>query len=256
MRGFGDLTGKVAIVTGIGSGIGKGCAEVFAAQGARVVGCDISAEAADATTTELQHRGLEIACCAPCDLTVQADVDALIAKTLELHGGFDILINAAATARFMFIEEMNFEDWRWTIAGELDLVFLACKAAWPHLVKRGGGSIINLASANSFVALEGSGALAHCAGKGGVLAMTRQLAMEGGPHNIRANCIAPGMIVTGATAPVLEDEAFKQRVLSKAMIKRLGRPEDVAWCAVYLASDQANWVTGADFSIDAGATAW
>jgi NAD(P)-dependent dehydrogenase (short-subunit alcohol dehydrogenase family) len=136
------------------------------------------------------------------------------------------------------------------------VVFLACKAAWPHLIARGGGSIINFSSANAYVALEGSGAVAHCAGKGGVLAMTRQLAMEGGPHNIRVNSIAPALVVTGATRPVLEQPGFKEHVLSKMMIKRLGTPEDIAWCATYLASDESTWVTGADFNIDGGATAW
>jgi NAD(P)-dependent dehydrogenase (short-subunit alcohol dehydrogenase family) len=99
--------------------------------------------------------------------------------------------------------------------------------------------------------------LAHCAGKGGVLAMTRQLAMEGAPHNIRANSISPGFIKTAATsAHLASDPAFEARVLSKNMIKRLGEPEDVAWCATWLASDEARYVTGGDFPVDAGATAW
>ena len=101
---------------------------------------------------------------------------------------------------------MDYErQWKKTLIGELDVVFVACKAAWPHLVQRGGGSIINFASANAHVALPGSPALAHCAGKGGVLAMTRQLAMEGAPHNIRANTISPALVVTSATQPVLDN---------------------------------------------------
>ena len=143
------------------------------------------------------------------------------------------------------------------LVGELDIVFLACKAAWPHLKASGAASIINFASVNAHQVLEGSPALAHCAGKGGVLAMTRQLAMEGAPHNIRANTIAPGMIVTGATKPRLDDEpGFVEGVLAKSMLKMLGQPEDIAWCAVYLASDESRYVTGADFSVDGGATAW
>src|SRR6202012_3092357 len=128
-------------------------------------------------------------------------------------------------------------QWKKTLVGELDVVFLACKAVWPYFIKRGGGSIINFASANAYVALPGSPALAHCAGKGGVLAMTRQLAMEGAPHGIRANTISPGLIVTGATRPVLENPGFHENVMNKLMLKRLGQPEDVAWCATYLASD-------------------
>ncbi|MDE2352273.1 MAG: SDR family oxidoreductase, partial [Alphaproteobacteria bacterium] len=108
---------------------------------------------------------------------------------------------------------------------------------------------------NAYAALTGSPALAHCAGKGGVLAMTRQLAMEGAPHGIRANTISPGLIVTGATAPVLEQPGFKDNVFAKLMLKRLGRPEDIAWCAVFLASDESSWITAADFSVDGGAKA-
>jgi NAD(P)-dependent dehydrogenase (short-subunit alcohol dehydrogenase family) len=151
---------------------------------------------------------------------------------------------------------MDYEDgWRRTLTGELDIVFLACKAAWPHLSAH-GGSIVNFASANAHVALRGSPAVAHCAGKGGVLAMTRQLAMEGAPHNIRANTISPGLIVTGATRPVLERPEFCAAVNEKLMLGRLGQPEDIARAVVFLASNEATWITGADFAIDGGATAW
>jgi len=169
-----------------------------------------------------------------------------------------VLVNAGAWGAFQWIEQMDYEaHWRRTLASELDSVFLVSQAAWPHLKASGAASVINIASANSFVALEGSPALAHCAGKGGVLAMTRQLAMEGAPHRIRANCICPGMTVTGATQPVLDNvPAVRESALRKTMLDRFGQPEDIAWAAVYLASDEASWVTGADFSIDGGATAW
>jgi NAD(P)-dependent dehydrogenase (short-subunit alcohol dehydrogenase family) len=136
-------------------------------------------------------------------------------------------------------------------------VFLPTRAAWPALKASGAASVINFASANARHALEGSPALAHCAGKGGVLAMTRQLAMEGAQHNIRANTIAPGFIRTAATARHLAtDPGLEAQVLGKNMLKRLGEPQDVAMCAVWLASDEARYVTGADIAVDAGATAW
>jgi NAD(P)-dependent dehydrogenase (short-subunit alcohol dehydrogenase family) len=248
------LSGKVAIVTGIGSGIGQGCARLFARQGARVMSCDIDGAAADAAIDQALEDGLEIESLHPCDLTRPADVARLIQHTVERFGGIDILVNAAAWGAFAPIDTMDFDtEWRRTLSGELDVVFLACKAAWPHLKKR-GGSIINFASANAHVTLRGSPAVAHCAGKGGVLAMTRQLAAEGGPHGIRANSISPALVVTGATKPVLQQPGFIDNVLDKSMIKRLGQPEDVAWCAVYLASDESTWVTAADFCIDGGAT--
>lgn len=250
------LSGKTAIVTGIGSGIGRGCALMFAQQGAQVVGCDIDPISAQTTVATAREQGTSIDSLQPCDLTDPGSIRALMDFAVHLHGGFDILVNAAAYAVFAWIEEMTYDDWRKTLAGELDTVFLACRTAWPHLVARGGGSIINFASVNAYRALEGSAALAHCAGKGGVLAMTRQLAMEGGRHNIRANTISPGLIVTGATKPILNKPGFKEHVLSKKMIKRLGQPEDVAWCATFLASDESSWITAADFSVDGGATGW
>jgi NAD(P)-dependent dehydrogenase (short-subunit alcohol dehydrogenase family) len=250
------LAGKVALVTGIGSGIGQGCALMFARHGARVMGCDIDAASAEATLATASQENLPVASVHPCDLTNPLDVQRVVDAAAERYGGIDILVNAAAFAAFAWIEDMDFvSQWKTTLAGELDVVFLACKSAWPHLIKR-GGSIINLASANAYVALQGSPALAHCAGKGGVLAMTRQLAMEGAPHGLRANTISPAMIVTGATKPVLETPGFKEHVLSKLMLKRLGQPEDIAWCATFLASDESSWVTAADFVIDGGATSW
>ena len=192
-----------------------------------------------------------------CDLNDEAATQALFAKIGQTHGKIDILVNAAAFAVFEWIEQLSYADWKTTLAGELDIVFLATRAAWPLLKASGAASIINFASANARHALEGSPALAHCAGKGGVLAMTRQLAMEGAPHHIRANTISPGLVLTAATRPVIEGNSqIREAARSKMMIGRFGQPEDIAWTVVYLASEEASWVTGADFPIDGGATAW
>jgi NAD(P)-dependent dehydrogenase (short-subunit alcohol dehydrogenase family) len=252
------LQGKVAVVTGIGSGIGAGCALMFARHGAVVQGCDIDAGAAARVVALAQAEGLPVHSVHPCDMSLPADVDRLMLTAIERYGGIDILVNAAAFGAFAWIQEMDYQQhWKKTLIGELDVVFLACKAAWPHFIARGSGSIINFASANAHVALPGSPALAHCAGKGGVLAMTRQLAMEGAPHAIRANTISPALVVTSATQPVLDNvPGFRETVMEKLMIKRLGQPEDIGWCATYLASDESTWVTAADFRIDGGSTAW
>ncbi|WP_296049119.1 SDR family NAD(P)-dependent oxidoreductase [uncultured Alteromonas sp.] len=250
------LKGKIALVTGIGSGIGKGCALMFARQGAIVVGTDLNAPGAQNTVAEAAEEGLTIHFSQAVDLTDESQVNKMVDQVVAEHGALHILVNAAATAVFKWIEELDYAEWQLTLRAELDSVFLVCKAAWPHLKASESGSIINFASANAYMALDGSPALAHCAGKGGVLSLTRQLAMEGGPFKLRANTISPGLIVTGATAPVIEQPGFLDAVMAKNMLKRLGQPEDIAWCAVYLASDEASFVTGADFSVDAGAIAW
>ncbi len=252
------LAGKVALVTGTGSGIGQACAYMFAREGAQVMGCDIDPEAARQSCEVAEKENLDFHSMHPCDLTKPDDVDKLVESTISRFGKIDILVNAGAFAAFEFIENMDFEKhWKTTLAGELDVVFLVCKAVWPHMQKQNSGSIINFASANAYEALKGSGALAHCAGKGGVLAMTRQLAMEGAPHNIRANSISPGMVVTGATKPVLDNvPGFEEHVLEKTMLNRLGRPDDIAWCALFLASDESSWVTAGDFPVDGGVTKW
>ena len=229
-----------------------------ARHGAQVTGSDLNVGAAEETVALAAKEGLTLDGTHPVDITVPADVDRMVAVTIERFGRLDVLVNAGAWGAFEWIESMDYErHCRRTLAAELDSVFLVCKAAWPHLKASGAASIVNFASANAFGALEGSAALAHCAGKGGVLSMTRQLAMEGAPHNIRANTISPALVVTGATRPVIEgNPQIREAARRKMMLGRFGQPEDIAWAVVYLASDEASWVTGADFPIDGGATAW
>ena len=246
MNHTGRLAGKTALITGAGNGIGRGCAELFASEGARVIAVDLNRDALERLDPAIElHGGV--------NLVSEGEVGRLIGGLQTL----DIVVNAAAFAEFAWIEEMSYEAWRRTLTGELDIVFLMCRAAWPLLKKSGAASIVNFASANARHALDGSPALAHCAGKGGVLAMTRQLAMEGAPHGIRVNTISPGFILSAATrAHLARDPAIEAKVLEKNMLKRLGEPADIAECALWLSSDAARYVTGADFAVDGGATAW
>jgi NAD(P)-dependent dehydrogenase (short-subunit alcohol dehydrogenase family) len=249
------LQGKSAVVTGAGRGIGKGVALMLAAQGARVLACDINAASLAAFEADARAAGISDVYTVTADLTAESGATALAAAASDHLGDVQILVNAAAIVVFNWIETMTFAEWRKTLAGELDTVFLVTQAIWP-LLKVKGGSIINFSSANAHMALQTSAAVAHCAGKGGVLSMTRQLAMEGGRHGIRANSIAPGFTLTEETERHLGNPDMMNAVRSKLMIDHIGRPEDIGWLAVYLGSDEARFVTGADISIDGGATAW
>jgi NAD(P)-dependent dehydrogenase (short-subunit alcohol dehydrogenase family) len=248
------LANKIAVVTGIGAGIGRACALMLAREGATVVGCDTTAQA----TVEAAHaEQLVLSSIHPCDLTKPNEVASLMQSIGTAHGRIDVLVNAAAIAPHMArIADMNYDgQWVPTLVGEVDIVFLACKAAWPYLEASGSASIINFASVNAFRGSNNFGMVAHCAGKGAVLALTRQLAIEGAPK-IRANTISPGLVRTAATASANATEgAIRASILSRIPMKRLGVPEDIGWCAVFLASDESQWITGANVPVDGGAMA-
>lgn len=256
IRPNGRLQGKIAIITGAGGSIGRASAYLFAMEGAKVVGCDLNVESAEETLKMVTEAGGNMISVHPCDITKQEDVSALIRKTVETYGQINVLFNNAGTAWFNWIAELTYEEWRKTLAIELDAIFLMCKEVWPHLIKNDGASIINMGSVSGKQAYEVLPGLAHMAAKGGVIAMTKQLAMEGGAHNLRANTLSPGTVYTNQTKELAENKDWHDAMLAKLMIKRLGQPEDIAQAALFLASDESSWVTAADFPIDGGTTAW
>jgi len=252
----GRLQGKVCIITGTGSGMGRAAALLFAKEGAQVVGCDINTETGQATLEAVHRQGGDMVSLHPCNMAKRPDVDRLMALAEQTYGAVDVLYNNGSMAYFAWLTEMTYEAWSNTLREELDLVFHACQAVFPLMRKRGGGSIINVGSTSGKVAYQVLPGLAHMAAKGGVIAMTKQIAMEGGPHKIRCNTLSPGLVKTAQTQAFIENPEWFAPMKAKLMLGRAGLPEEIAPLAVYLASDESAWVTGADFAIDGGTTAW
>lgn len=250
------LKDKIAIITGTGSGMGKAAALMFAREGAKVIGCDINEPRGKETLEQVRASGGKMVLLQPCDLSLEENAESLVKLALSEFGGLDVVYNNAAMAYFGWVEDMTYEMFSRNTREELDIVFHMCRAAWRPLIQRGGGSIINVGSASGKLVYQVLPGLAHSAAKGAVIAMTRQYAMEGARHGIRANTISPGLVRTAQTEPLMNDENWYGPMRRKLMLGRMGEPEDIAHCAVYLASDESRWVTGANFAIDGGTTAW
>ncbi len=252
---MGRLAGKVCIITGTGGSMGRAAALQFAREGARIVGCDVNVARARETVDLVVAAGGEMVSMHPCDLTVRQNCEALVGLATSTYGRVDVLFNNAAMAYFGWVPELPVDDWNRTVNEELNLVFLLTQCAWSELAKA-RGSIINTASASAWQAYRVLPAIAHAAAKGAVLSMTRQLAMEGAPHGLRANSISPGLIITNQTEGLLSDPGWAAPMLDMIMLGRAGTPDEVAAVALFLASDESSFVTGADIRVDGGTTAW
>jgi meso-butanediol dehydrogenase/(S,S)-butanediol dehydrogenase/diacetyl reductase len=249
------LQGKVALVTGTGGGIGRATALLFAREGARVVGCDLNPEPSQETVDLARAAGGRMDAVAPVDLSTEDGARAWVEEAVAMAGGVDILVNNASAIRFGAVDELSYADWSFTIRNELDIVFLVTRAAWPHLVARGGGSIVNIGSISGSRGAWFMPQNAHGAAKGGVLALTSHLVVEGGPHGIRVNAVSPAMTETPHTRPLLEDpDGPTEQILSRVPLRKWGQAEDVAHAILFLASDEAGHVSGANIPVDGGAS--
>jgi NAD(P)-dependent dehydrogenase (short-subunit alcohol dehydrogenase family) len=248
------LENKVALISGTAQGQGRAAALRFASEGALVVGGDIKSDLAAQTDSLVQGQGGSCNSPAELDVTNEASVKAWIDFAIKLHGRIDVLYANAGAVKFEALDTQSLADWNFTVAAELSSVFLSVKAAWPYL-KQSKGNVITVGSTAGISGSITNKRIAHTATKGGVVVMTKQIAAEGAEFGIRANCISPGMIDTeGATssfAALPEDHPMK-RISQSIPLKRLGTPDDIVNMAVFLASDEASYITGANMVIDGG----
>lgn len=250
------LEDKVALVTGAASnpGLGRTTALRLAEEGAKLMVTDIDLDGAQSCAEEIKAAGGE-ASAMRHDVVKPQDWDQVMASIEDQFGGLDIVVNNAGIAVLVPIEEMTLEQWNRQIEVNLTSVFLGCQAAIRALKKRGGGSIINLSSVAGIKGL--ATCTAYGAAKGGVRTMSKAVAVEAAGYNIRCNSVHPGVIWTNmqAAATGVSDPSGLQVSSSRIPLGRHGEPADIANCILYLASDEANYVTGAEFVIDAGMTA-
>jgi NAD(P)-dependent dehydrogenase (short-subunit alcohol dehydrogenase family) len=249
---MGRLDGKIALITGIGGGMGRAAALRFAAEGARIVGCDLFEDGAVETVRLVREGGGQIENFAPVDLSNSDESAAWVDAAAAVFGGIDILYNNASTPRFGAIDELSIADWNFTINNELNLVFYATKAAWPHLVAS-RGVVVNVGSIAGTRGVEFMPQNAHGTAKAGVINLTQQLAVEGGKHGIRVVCVSPGFTVTPSTAWLVESgpQPFRDNI-ARIPLGRPGQPDDVVNAALFLASDEASWITGVNLVVDGG----
>jgi NAD(P)-dependent dehydrogenase (short-subunit alcohol dehydrogenase family) len=248
------LANKICIVTGAGSGIGRASALLFAAEGARVVAADLDEAAAAATVAEMSIEGLA----RRVDVADEDDTAALAADTVEQFGRIDVLFNNAGIAGVGDLQETSLELWERVMSVNARGVFLMSRAVVPQMIAQKSGSIVNMSSAIAHTGL--ARRVSYAASKGAVLAMTKSMQVDLAPHGVRVNALMPGTIMTPFVEQYLaksyaDPEEGKKSIRARQLTGDLGMPEDIAYAALYLASDESKYMAGSGFVIDGGMTA-
>lgn len=249
-----DCTGKVALVAGGGSGIGRATCEIFAERGGAVMVADVNEAACQATAEAIARKAGQAEACG-CDITRWGQVQAAIETTRRRFGGLDLVINSAGILRAHRIEESSEAEWNEVLQVNLTGAFLLTKAAMGAMRQQRGGSIVHVASRMAIRVKESRGAYAPS--KAGLLQLTRMAALEGAPHGIRVNCVCPGLIDTPMTRGDGSMEQVRAQFAGWAKIcplGRAGRSDEVARAILFLASDEATFITGVALPVDGGRT--
>ncbi len=249
-----DLSGKVAAVSGSGRGIGKAIALAFARAGADLAVFSRTEEQFRATAAEIEKLGRR-ALCMRVDVSRTADVEAMVAAVMEEYGHLDVLVNnAGLNPIYTRVERVKEEDYDLIMDVNVKGAFLCSQRAIPVMKRQEAGCIINVASAAGLVALYKCSA--YSASKGALVQLTRTMAVELAPFNIRVNALCPGFVTTDMTDELLEHPREGERIISYIPMGRVGEPDEIAYAAVYLASDAASYMTGAALCVDGGWTCW
>ncbi len=251
------LEGKAAIITGGASGIGRAICEVFAEEGARLMIADIDTEGGEQTLASIKAAGGE-AQFITTDVSKEADVEAMVSAAVDAYGTVNVLVNDAAAFVFGEVQDISDADWARVFGVNVIGQAYCVKHVLPHMQAAGGGSIVNLASVSGFIAQPGF--IPYNASKGAVMQLTRCLAMDLAPYNIRVNCVCPGSVLTPATERHrrfvgADREEFLAEAGASNFMKRVADPREIAYGALFLASDEASFVTGAPLVMDGGLTA-
>ena len=245
------LSGKVAVVTGAASGIGKATALRLAEEGCRLLIADINESLGQEVKQTILSTGGSVEFI-QCDVSDIHQVEAMINRTVELYSALHILVNNAGTGTYGKTPDLPPEEWRRLIAVCLDSVYYGCHFAIPQMRKAGGGAIVNTASVSGLFG--DYGLTAYNAAKGGVVNFTRSLALDHGRENIRCNAVCPGAVETGLTSDVMNTPGHREKFNSTNALGRIAKPEEVASAIAFLASDEASYITGENLVVDAGQT--